>query len=216
MISLNDSNLIIAFVLKLFAFVFSITFAGTLQAKISRWMGDDTADELGFGDFNPLVHVQFLDSIFFIIFEIMLGRPIPVNGSNLPQKNRLGRFFIIFGSRAAFHIVLSLIAIFGRAFIISFMINSQQNNSFMLLLQNFADVLAQINALLAGFCIIRESVYGFVAYHYAKNTRFIEYANPILIFGVLLILILFGGLILNATNQLIILLAQKMMRLFIF
>jgi hypothetical protein len=215
MISLTDSNLIILAVLELFAFIFSITLAGTIQAQISRWRGDETAVELGFGDFNPFVHIQFIDIIFFALLRLMLGRPIPINGNNFSNKNKIRSFVIVFASRPIIHILVSVIAVFMRAFLINISGGSmiEQRNSFFFLLSNFSQYLSLINALLAGFCIIRESVYGFVSYKYSQDARFIEYANPIMIFGVLFLLIIFGGLIMNGTEQIITIIVQKLAHL---
>lgn len=235
MISLANTNAIIQTVLQLFAFVFSITLAGTLQAQISRFMGDDTAVKMGFGDFNPFVHIQFIDVVFFALIEIMLGRPIPIDGRTIPQRNRVGRFVAIFGARVVTHVVLAVISLFAFAFLSTWGANNAPNmnqiiqnpqillglassakdtsHAFIYLLSIFSIIMFGINALLGGFCLIRDSVYGYVAYKHSQDARFIEYANPIMVFGVLLLLILFGNVILGGINSAIYFIARNISRL---
>ncbi|HAU30187.1 TPA: hypothetical protein DCW54_00925 [Candidatus Dependentiae bacterium] len=232
MISLTDTQAIIHTILQLFAFVFSITLAGTLQAQVSKFMGDDTAVQMGFGDFNPFIHIQFIDIVFFALLEIMLGRPIPVDGKAIPHRKKIGRFIAIFSTRVITHVVLAVISLFAFVFfstwgatnapgvsqvlqdpriLIGLATTSQSgSHAFIYLLGIFSIIMFGINALLGGFCLIRDTVYGYVSYKYAQDARFIEYANPIMVFGVLLLLIMFGGAILGGINSAIYFIARQL------
>lgn len=207
-----DRTTIIWGTLLFFAYVFSITTTGSLQARINRWMGDESADEAGFSEFNPFIHIGLFDLIFFILVQFMIGSPIPVDIRNIKKNHRPIRLFLTFGFRAIMYLVLAVTASIALALLIktqvgtkilnqpqSFLSMAEQGTSpLVFVLSLFLGLMKWTTTLLGAFSAIRDAVYGYVLVKFEKDASFIEYANPIMIFGVLLLLIFFGNPVTSA------------------
>ncbi|MBN2266930.1 MAG: hypothetical protein JW725_01130 [Candidatus Babeliaceae bacterium] len=203
---------IIHFVLLFFAYIFSITLTGSIQARINRCMGDGTAEDVGFAEFNPFIHVGFLDVIFFVLLKIMFGTPLPVNPSNIRGPYRPLKLGIVFLGRTLIYLFLALFSATGLILLVKscVMVGAAPKNPFALIdiaqqgatplvyvLSLFFGLMVVSTTFLSAFCGIRDLVYGFVVVRFEKDARFVEYANPIMIFGVLLLLVFFADPITN-------------------
>lgn len=192
MISLQNNAAIISTTLSFFAFVFSITAAGTFQAYVARWMGDNTASRLGFADFNPLLHLGFLDLIFFALLDLMIGNPIPVNIEHVRSRRRNLRLGFIFESRALAHLICAIISQFFLVLIISSHGAMGVANiraalpSHFYILSIFFGIMTTTNSILAAFTAIRDTMYWVVLYQLEKDSSFASYVNPLLFFGVII------------------------------
>src|SRR3989339_2026109 len=115
MISLQNVDAVIRTSLMFFAYLFSITLAGTVQSLVTRWMGDDTADKAGFSEFNPFIHIGIFDLIFFILTEFMIGTPIPIEIRSIRSSWRPLRIFLAFGSRCLVYLSLAVSSLLAMA-----------------------------------------------------------------------------------------------------
>lgn len=52
----------------------AVILVGYIRARIAAYFGDDTAEQLGFASLNPLVHIDVIFLISFIIFGIGIGQ----------------------------------------------------------------------------------------------------------------------------------------------
>lgn len=208
MMSVQSIDWIISKSLFFFAFVFSITFTGMVQALIARWMGDETPERHGFTEFNPFVHLSFLDIVFFFIpfIELMIGNPIPIDTRSIKIDKKPLRLAVVFCSRFITYLTLAIVALLVNALLCSgtvaaataghaplgkIMVNRESLSSITYVLCLFCTVMALINTFLAAFSAIREGAYGIVLYRFEKDPRLMEYANLVLVFGVLFLLIFF-------------------------
>ncbi len=227
MISLQNVDSIIRTSLMFFAYIFSITLAGSLQSLVTRWMGDDTADKAGFSEFNPFIHIGLFDLIFFILTEFMIGTPIPIELRSLKTSWRPLRIFLAFGSRCMVYVSLAVLSLVAMGLLCRFgipvgdmesIVNSisrlrTESSSHVYVLSIFFVLMTFVNTVLAAFSAIRDSVYCFVLYKFEKDASFIEYANPIMVFGVLLLLIFFGQSIINLFAHLVDLIAASITKI---
>lgn len=205
MFSLQNANSIIILVLSFFAFIFSITLSGTLQTMLARRFGDNTAEELGFAEFNPFVYIGLFDFIWFLFFDIMIGRPVPLKffyGIDL-------KTFLLCAIRPLCNIVLAIIAalihfLFCKALFSTFMqgggteATQVQISSINYLLCLFCVQMVRNNVFLATFESCRQAINFFVMYKLEKDFRFIEYADYLMVLGPLLLWIFFSPVILQS------------------
>lgn len=207
MISLQNTDSIIAVSLAFFAFTLSITVSGTVQAYVAKLMGDDTASQMGFADLNPFMHIGFFDLIYFILIDVMLGNLIPINILEIKQTKRPLRLFLVFGSRAITHIVIAIISGFSMILInattrvttattldpVQMVANlREQLPPALYVISLLCAAMTFSNIFLGAFALLRDSIYGVLLFKFEKDPSFIAYINPIMIFGFLLIWIFFA------------------------
>jgi hypothetical protein len=212
MFSLQNTDSVIILVLSFFAFVFSITLSGTLQAILARRFGDNTAEELGFAEFNPFVYIGTFDFIWFLLFDIMIGRPVPLrllDGIDRSQGWFRARAFVLYAIRPLCNIILAIIAslihfLFCKALFAALLDggtlakNSMQLSSLSYLLCLFCARMVRNNIFLATFESCRQAINFFVVYKLEKDFRFIEYADYLLVLGPLLLWIFFSPIIIQS------------------
>lgn len=200
--------------LLLFAYVVSITFAGSIQALMAFWVADDdTAYEAGFADFNPFKHLGIIDFVFFYFIRFMLGNPIPLDVRQFHSKRRIFLLSVICLSRAFVHILFALIASLSVMVLFKngnslgalqavdeLALKTAGGSSSTYVLGMFAVSMTYVNIVLAGISFVRDAVYSFVLYKFAKDEKFVEYAGPIMMFGVLLLFIIFGDTVIDLTQ----------------
>ena len=212
MFSLHNANSVIVLVLSFFAFIFSITLSGTLQAMLARRAGDDTAAELGYAEFNPFMFIGIFDFAWFLIFNIMIGRPIPMRlsqGIDRTQGWAKVRTFFLFASRPLCNIIFAISAslvsfIFCQSLFLGMVAQANpaaadiQISSLSYLLCLFCTLMLWNNIFLATFESCRQIINFFVMYKLEKDFRFIEYADYLIALGPLLLWIFFGPTIFHA------------------
>ncbi|MCL5436309.1 MAG: hypothetical protein M1549_00325 [Candidatus Dependentiae bacterium] len=210
MISLQNTDAIIAVSLSFFAFALSITASGTLQAYIARLMGDETATNLGYADFNPFTHLGLFDLIYFVLINVMLGNLVPIDITEIRQNRRPLRLFLLFGSRTMVHLLLAIItgllmiaittswaAMGTTADPVQLVANLRMGlPPYLYIVSLLCASMTFANIFLASFALVRDTVYGVLLCKFEKDPSFAVYINPILIFGFLLLWILFSRQIL--------------------
>lgn len=198
MIAFETVQEITANVLLFFAYIFSITISGNIQAFCAKKCGDSTAADHGFTEFNPFLFINFFDIMWFLIFRIMIGRPVPLElRHGIDRRHRWWRIrvFLIFASRTICNIIIAIFSTITQAVLLS--INSSFDGSIISLLAAFCLALSMANIFLATFECCRQIIHFFILYKLEKDYRFIEYADYILVLGPLIIWLLFGQTIIT-------------------
>ena len=174
-------------------------------------MGDDTGEQVGFSTVNPMVHISpFWVFILLIIPDIPFGfgQYIPINPGAIQGKWRRLKLACAYFSDALFGMFLSIIvllfavALYHKSpveLFINFGVFKQashyapleQMSSFLVVLGLFLIRFVIFNSMLAAFTMIINFFYMmFVAYFIAKND-FPDYADWIMLFGPLALLLIF-------------------------
>lgn len=222
--SANMPSAIIPITLLFFAYVFSITFAGSLQAIIAKSMGDETADEMGYADFNPIAHINWLSLIFFLLLKFMAGQSIPVDIRNIRRSYYKLRLAWVFGSRCLFYLLFSILSILALLLLhspttttgsahtaLAHMISGmpETTSPLVVLLADFCKSMLGANVLLAMFSGIQETVNCIAMYKFEKDPAFMEYFYPIMIFAPLALIFFFGNDVIDVFATVVMALAFK-------
>jgi len=112
------------------------------HALVADRLGDPTARQLGRLSLNPLVHVDPLGTLFFVLFSFGWARPVPVNPRNFANP-RLGMLVVALAGPLA-NIVL--------AFAVGVLVKTQGLTG--TLWGDLASMLVLINIVLAVFNLI--------------------------------------------------------------
>ena len=112
------------------------------HALVADRLGDPTARQLGRLSLNPLVHVDPLGTLFFVLFSFGWARPVPVNPRNFANP-RLGMLMVALAGPLA-NIVL--------AFAVGVLVKAQGLTG--TLWGDLASMLVLINIVLAVFNLI--------------------------------------------------------------
>ena len=112
------------------------------HALVADRLGDPTARQLGRLSLNPLVHVDPLGTLFFVLFSFGWARPVPVNPRNFANP-RLGMLVVALAGPLA-NIVL--------AFAVGVLVKTQGHTG--TLWGDLASMLVLINIVLAVFNLI--------------------------------------------------------------
>lgn len=202
MISFAHTQEIISLVLLFFAYIFSITISGNMQSYIAKKCGDATSADLGFTEFNPFIFINWFDIIWFLLFKIMVGRPVPLElryGMDRRYRWWRTRVFLIFASRTLCNILIAMIA--SLSSIIFFLLTSNPGTiSLLSLLFLFCIALMNANVFLATFECCRQAIHFFIMYKLEKDYRFIEHSDYMLVLGPLLLWIFFGRTIITTLD----------------
>jgi Zn-dependent protease len=78
----------IALAITLGAVVVAATVHEFAHALVADRLGDPTARNLGRLSLNPLVHLDLLGTLFFVVFGFGWARPVPVNPRNFADPRR--------------------------------------------------------------------------------------------------------------------------------
>lgn len=89
-------------------FIFIIILKNILTSKVSEKRGDYTPKSLGFGEVNPLRHLDFLGLLLFITSGIGWEKRVELNRTQL--KKRGWDLIMIFVIRQLYHILMILVA----------------------------------------------------------------------------------------------------------
>lgn len=193
LLSPQNIQAITAITLLFFAYVFSITISGNIQAYVAKKCGDSTADDQGFTEFNPFLFLNLFDIAWFLLFKIMIGRPVPLelrHGIDRRHRWWRARVFLIFSSRIICNIAIATIALLCGGFFL--MLGNPAQLSILSLLNHFCIELFDVNVFLATFECCRQTIHFFILYKLEKDYRFIEYADYILVLGPLAVWLFFG------------------------
>jgi Zn-dependent protease len=78
----------LALAITLAAVVVAATVHEFAHALVADRLGDPTARNLGRLSLNPLVHLDLLGTLFFVVFGFGWARPVPVNPRNFEDPGR--------------------------------------------------------------------------------------------------------------------------------
>lgn len=108
MINVQIAETIINYITFLIAYVCSVTITGCFTAWLVHKMGDDTPMENGFYSLNPLIHVDFLGTLFLILYKFGWSRFIPINPFNINPPLRMAKTVIAFLAQSIGSLLLAL------------------------------------------------------------------------------------------------------------
>ncbi len=84
MINLLSNGQVGLFAIILFAIIFSLTFHEFGHAAAAKYFGDDTAEQMGRLNLNPLAHIDPMGLLMVVMVGFGYAKPVPVN----PRKMR--------------------------------------------------------------------------------------------------------------------------------
>jgi len=210
MISFQTTEWLISLVLLFFAYVFSITLSGTVQAYVAEKLDDELAADLGYTEFNPFLFFNFFDIIWFLAFKIMIGNPVPLELTHGIDRTRRWwqlRIFALFASRPVCNLMIATVAacvglILCKPLFMGMATGDATTikmgmSSFTFLLCMFCRALVMANIFLATFEFFRQVIHFFVLYKLEKDFMFIEHTDFILVLGPLLLWLFFHQTIIN-------------------
>lgn len=192
---------LIDFLVFFIAYAVSVTIAGSFQATVTNWLGDDTAEDAGMTSLSPLMHVDPIGLVCLYAFGIGWGQPVPIDHRNIYGTAKLlfaylahVVMYIIIGIVALF----TLVAVFGVGPLQSVQTIAQlqasypQYASVVMVIMRMLLGLVGVNAWLGAIGLIRR---GFQATLVIFFPDVLE--NPemqyVVMFGPLMIMILFLG-----------------------
>lgn len=211
MISFQTTEWLISLILLFFAYVFSITLSGTVQAYVAEKLDDELAADLGYTEFNPFLFLNIFDIIWFLGFHLMIGNPVPIeltHGIDRTRRFWQLRIFALFASRPLCNLLLATSAAFLGLLLCKPLFLTLASTmdaaaikttmtSLPHLLCLFCKSLVWANIFLATFEFFRQIIHFFVLYKLEKDFMFIEHTDFILALGPLLLWLFFHQTIIN-------------------
>lgn len=126
-----------------------VSMVGYLRALITKWMGDDTAEQQGFLTLNPAVHADLFGFLFLLYLHIGWGRRIPINTSNIHGRFRWLKITIAVLSGVFAYLLFAVLGLIAVAYIMGPSSSLGMLDSFA---QNSLPVLSIIKAFIS-MCI---------------------------------------------------------------
>jgi len=111
MLNVQTASSIINLITFLIAYGCSVTLAGCFTAWIVYKLGDETPVESGFLTLNPLAHIDFLGTLFLILYKFGWSRFIPINPFNIQGPLRFIKVLVAFLAEAVAFFVLALLSL---------------------------------------------------------------------------------------------------------
>ena len=226
-ISLENSEFLVQKILVVMSYLVSIPILGAFRSWVASRMGDDTGEQLGFSTLNPVTHISMLWLFMLLIvpgIPFGFGQYIPINPGAISGPWRrlklLCAYFAdaFFGVFLSLIVLLSMVVVFGKSPIELFMnfgifklashyAPIQGVSSFLIVTGLFLIRFVIFNSMLAAFTMIINFFYmTFLAYFLAKN-NFPDYADWIMLFAPLILLILFQQIVSTAIINIVLLIS---------
>lgn len=214
-LSLQNAGFLVQKILILMSYFLSIPLLGAFRSWVNSKMGDDTGQQLGFSSINPITHISFFWIFILLIIPDIpfgFGQYIPINPNAIDGKWRKFKLCVAYFSDALLGIFLALISLLMCVFIfrqnpISLFMNFgifelashyspvETTSSFSIVVGLFLIRFAIFNSMLAAFSMIINFFYMiFLSYFLSKN-NFPGYADWILLFAPLFLLLFFQSII---------------------
>lgn len=208
MLNVSTAESIITLVTFLIAYGVSVTIAGFFTAWICLKMGDDTPEQEGFLTLNPLAHIDFLGTIFLVLYKFGWGKFIAINPYNITGRFRLLKVFFAFSSKAIGHFLLAmasiitLLGIFGQRVLMGPLPQEFPNASsyiisigYILLSMMITNTILAITSFLVYICGLLVMLYAEKHPQYLAYTSLVMFIVPVIIFylcGRPIVLFIFG------------------------
>jgi hypothetical protein len=235
--SLQIIGFIVGGITLTFAYVISTMLVGRAEAEIAVAAGDDTPEETGFLSWDPFTFVDIAGFICVILLGMGWGRTVPFNPHNVTSKNKLSTALLVYMSQPLASLILvfvSLIAtimLIGRFFteqlVHADLTNTVRGIPFQFLSQNYpyaSPVTLTCATLLLGFVAFNSfnAVWTFInnGFHYflfvghERNHDYVQHSEAFTIFGPLVALILYFGLLRYVLLKYLIVAASSVATLF--
>lgn len=196
MVGLYSVQFIIKILTLLFAYIFTVTLAGSFRAWVIEKMGDSTARERGFLTLNPLVHIDPIGIFTLFLFDIGWGRQVPFSPLNIHGKWRSLRLGIAILSGVFVHLFLVLVTLIALIFfggINGFFLDNANISSLTLALLRIANVFINLNIFLAVIELVVNVILIVTLFLTKRYAHYQHYMYYVLSFVPFVILFLFGG-----------------------
>jgi hypothetical protein len=202
MLNVHTAESIISLITFLLAYMASVTLAGCFTAWVALKMGDETPEQEGFLTLNPMAHIDFLGTLFIILYNFGWGRFIPINPFNIHGKFRVFKILVAFLAKTIAHwaigagALISLIALFGERILVSAAPLAQafpEASSYTISIGMIFVSLLWVNVMLAvitfilNFCGLAVMVWA------EKNPDYLPYTSIIMVIVPIAIFYLVGG-----------------------
>lgn len=99
-------------------YVPSVTIAGALTARRANRWGDSTAVDLGYGAFDPRMHVDPIGMMFLLIGPFGWGRTIPIDPFAIDIKRHDLKVLLVYLTGMLVHVALMVASFCALVFVI--------------------------------------------------------------------------------------------------
>jgi hypothetical protein len=109
---------IITLTALVFAYFFSVSLVGYLQARLALYLGDDTPAAAGFLTLNPLVHMDVIGFTLLILLGFGWGRAMPIDPNMIRGPNRSVKLLLLYAIEPILCLILASLALCGAVLIL--------------------------------------------------------------------------------------------------
>lgn len=166
-------------------------------------MGDDTPEQEGFLSLNPLVHIDFLGTLFLMLYKFGWSKFIPINPFNMHGKYRLVKVLTAFSAQTWAHLMLALfslitlIGLFGEKvlnviFVQPLSQSFPESSSYILAIALIVISMLVVNTILAVTSFLINMCGVAVMFFVEKHPQYMLYTSLIMLVVPLLVFYLFG------------------------
>ena len=214
-ISLQNAEFLVQKMLIVLSYMISIPLLGAFRSWITSKLGDDTGEQLGFSTLNPMNHISLVWLVILLVIRDIpfgFGQYIPINPNALDGKWRRLKLFCAYFSDSFLGIFLAITSLllcvalfhqnpsslfvnFGIFQLASHYSSIETTSSFGIVLGLFLIRFTIFNSMLAAFGFIINFFYMFFLGYYISRNTFPDYADWILLFAPLILLLLFQSII---------------------
>lgn len=211
--SLYNVDFIIGTVALVFAYLFSVTIVGSVEAYAALKAGDDTPQEAGMLLFNPLTYIDMVGFMCAVLIGFGWGRAIPFNPNNVIGPRKTWKVLGVYMTQPLASLALALIALIINVFLVgpqslSFAFWNvlsknvplqqlaavyPQSSSLTLVIVVLLLSLISLNIFIATWSLINNSFHYLLFIGAEHGYDYMNYAEALAFFGPLVVLICFIG-----------------------
>lgn len=111
MLNIGNIESLVTIAALVFAYFFSVSISGYLQAAYAKKLGDTTAQDAGFLTLNPFAHTDPLGLVWLVLLRFGWGRFVPFDPTRIYGKRRNFKIFSLFAAESVIAIGISLCAL---------------------------------------------------------------------------------------------------------
>ncbi len=214
-ISLQNAEFLVQKILIVLSYFIAIPILGCFRSWVSARLGDDTGQQLGFTTLNPMTHISFFWVFILLVIPDIpfgFGQYIPINPNAIMGKWRRLKVTLAYFSDAILGIFLALIALlicvfifrqnpfllyvnFGAFQLASHYASVETTSTFSIVVGLFLVRFAIFNSMLAAFSMIVNFFYMVFLSYFLSRNAFPGYADWLLLFVPLILLLVFQSII---------------------